>query len=353
MFIAVRISISETFLISFFDFQAMFGPQAIFMEASLTHKSLWLVSFYCLIAACHCTLPALAFQSNQQTCFIRWLIIPVLSALLCYRNADSNGLSAASSMFLSFTANGAFQTTFFLINRFAVGSLASVRPEVVKLVAVSMIPLTILVVPATVQSITMIWSLSFHGGFLEYMCLSAILLIYLLDWIHLGILPGSFRPCLSECSKSPGKFLPDWRHPRFQQVAMLGRRIIVSAWLLPVLPVLLAGDVAVILRHGQAMPHIFSTLVVPILCWLLLGLALLELPLSFGKGRVGMLTTLLRLVTVITTADRYFRLELPEYGAGFASTIVNLVSSMLQLEILEMLVVWMLGRSRPVAEPGQ
>ncbi|GKY91332.1 hypothetical protein MPSEU_000105400 [Mayamaea pseudoterrestris] len=320
-----------------------FGRRATFMEAALTHQAIWLVSCYCLIAALHCALPVLAVHADTGIHLIQWFCFPLLAVLLCWAASDSNGLSMFTILMLSFTASRIFQIVHWVLNRFVAARWAAERLEAMNLIAISFIPLTLVVVTVASKIIFSIKQSRQIGiGLNEVIALSAVLLVYALSLIMIGMLPCPPKQDTRLASTLPK--LPKARYTQNNLLALYYRRPVLVALILPILPVLLAGDVAVIWHKGVASLRNFLILLAPLICWILLCFILDPLPRSYGRGLVGKLVMLLRTFTVAKCGVKLFRLEHPAYGSGFASGCVEILIQLVQLEILEMLVVWFLGR---------
>ena len=310
------------------------------MEASLLYHAVWLVGFYCIVAGCHCLAPFLATSSDTVSGVAKWMLVPLLAALPCALAQDSNRLSAMTCLLLSFAASGLFLTIHWFLDRFLVARRVRNKRNATAAEAVGAMVLILFVVAASSAYMPK------RTGMKEWLSVSSLLIVYALSFLHLAtlpkrtpfVLPGSL-PIWLQATRS------HWRNPECHLEALVRRQSLLLAWLLPTLPILLAGDVAVIWFQGEASEYIFLTLVAPILCWLLLCLVLDSLPRSYGQGKLGRLVMLLRLVTVMQGATKVFRLELPHYGMGFASGTVDLFVQMVQLEMLEMLAAWFMARA--------
>ena len=310
------------------------------MEAALLYHAVWLVGFYCIIAGCHCLIPFLATSSDTISDVARWILLPLLTASSSMLAKDSNRLSVFSCVILSFAASGLFLAIHWFVNRFLVARRARHKESAASQEAVGAMVLILFVVAAC----------SAYGprriGIKAWLSVSAVLILYALSFVHLAALPRRPPPARAvSISEWLSAARCHWSDPECHLQALIHRRSLFLACLLPILPIVLAGDVALIWFHGEASERIFLTLVAPILCWLLLCLVLDPLPRAYGQGKLGRLVQLLRLVTVIQGTAKVFRLELPDYGMGFASGTVDFVVQMVQLEMLEMFAAWFMARA--------
>jgi hypothetical protein len=313
--------------------QALFGWKSLFMETALLYNLAWLVSLYFYIALCHCMVPVMDWSS---------IVLPMLTAFQCWMEASQNGLSIFSGAILSFTSSGIYETISWLVRRWLVGRWARVLPSTMSMIAVSLVPISISVVAAgwTMASFLNLLSLNWLR-FREWLALASILFMYALLVIQVGMLPRH-DAASSARSASMSSTLNSWlprlsRDPDYHWQSTHHRRMVLVIVLLPVLPFLLMGDVVVILLHAQVHSRIFLILVAPIVCWVMASLILDPLPRAYGKGRVGLLASWLRWVTVLQSGSALFG---QHYGMGLIDAIIL----MIRLELLEMVVLWFMGR---------